>query len=123
MPDTPDIEIPVRDGITEGGLIIIGLISLGVLFLWFFGRVLARKLDQTLQEVKSNRAEVAVVKSEVKNSHTTPLREDLDEKDSRSHEKLDKLLSRMDGIDERLSGIDARMTGQDIRLGRIEKKL
>lgn len=114
--------LPLSGGISEGGYIVLLLliaviiVGLGAFFVAF------RYGAEILKNVRE-------AKHEVKNDHTKNLREDLDDKDTASHLKLDAILERIDSLDTktsarfdrmngRLDGVDARITGLDVRLNR-----
>lgn len=117
------INIPVRGGITEGGLIIIGicvvigaLLILAIAIVWKFG-------SDIRAAARAAREDAAHTKNEVVNHHEKNLRVDLDEKDETQNKKLDKLLAtvestnaRFDRMNDRITGLDRRMTGIDTRL-------
>lgn len=98
-------------GITEGGMIIIGLIVFAILFLWYFGRAISRKVDGLLHQVA--------------NDHDTNLRDDLDGKDSAQHGRYDSLErtlnARFDRMNDRITSIDRRLTGIDTRLNSLKE--
>lgn len=93
-PAPADTEVPgsileafvdVLDGISEGGKIIIALLFVLGLGIFFFGRVLARKLDVNITEAIDARKqataaqrEAAAAREGINNSHPTHVRDDID---------------------------------------------
>lgn len=107
-------------GITEGGAIIIGLIVVAILVLFYFGRIFAKRLEATFQEMRGVSQQVTDVKHQVKNDHAVNMRDDMDIKDTNQHDKLDSLTTlinnRFDAMNARISGLDSRVSGIDARL-------
>lgn len=122
------ITVPIRGGITEGGLIIIGivlvvlaLLIIVIIGLWKYG-------NDIRTAVRAARLEAAEANKQVTNHHSKNLRIDLDDKDTETHKKLDKVIetvesvnSRFDRMNDRITGLDRRMTGMDTRINNIKE--
>lgn len=132
LPD-PEIIRTIIPGITEGGAIIICTLVVLILVLFYFGRVLAKRLELFLSELRSTRAEVTETKQvaeagtfQVQNNHDSNLRDDLDAKHDvvletfvREMQSLRAdITTRFDGVNQRIAGIDRRVDGLDTRLSR-----
>lgn len=92
-----DVTIPIKDGITEGGLIIIGILAvvltallIVVLVLWRFGAAIASRLKAVQEQVANDH----------KNPDGSPmlLRDDLDEKHDQNAKKLDTTDRKLDKV-------------------------
>lgn len=123
MIPTGDVTIPIKDGITEGGLIIIGILAIVltallivVLILWRFGAAIASRLK--------------AVQEQVANDHKKPdgspmlLRDDLDEKHVENAGKLDLVLAAVKPIptmQRDIAFLLRRSIEQDDRIEDLEK--
>lgn len=114
--------LPVSGGISEGGYIVLLLLTLCIivgiiviLVFWRYGAVILKNVRE--------------VKHETKNDHDKNLRDDIDEKDAGSHRKLDTIVAELQSIRRdmssgfesvhgRIDGLDSRVTGIDVRLNR-----
>lgn len=121
--------LPVRGGISEGGYIILFILVVAILFLALVFFITVRYGSAILKAAREAREEAQQAKDQVKNSHEKNLRDDLDEKDLKSHSKLDSIATELqsirrdmtsgfEAVNGRMDGLDSRITGIDIRLNR-----
>lgn len=119
IPFDDSVTIPIRDGITEGGLIIIGILAVilaalavAVLVLWRFGAPLAARLkaiqDQVANDHKKDDGEPLL------------LRDDLDEKHVENAKKLDRALAMLGPMQRDVAFIMRRLIEQDDRMDDLE---
>lgn len=119
--------LPIQGGISEGGyivlllLIAIIIIGIGVILIAFrFGAQILKASQEAREEAKA-------AKVQVQNSHTTNLRDDIDQKDAGSHRKLDVIVTELqavrrdmtsgfESVHGRIDGLDSRVTNIDVRL-------
>lgn len=113
------VTIPIRDGITEGGLIIIAILvvviaalSVVALVIWRFGSQIAARMK--------------AVQDQVANDHKKPdgspilLRDDLDEKHDENARKLDQVLAAVLKLQGDVAWLMRGQAEQDDRLDEIE---
>ena len=119
MTDLGDVTIPIRDGITEGGLIVISILAVVLaalvivgLVLWRFGAALASRMK--------------AVQEQVANDHKKPdgepllLRDDLDEKHDENAKKLDRALSLLGTVQRDVAFLMRRAIEQEDRIDDLE---
>lgn len=121
--------LPVQGGISEGGYIIL-LVLIAVILLVSLGFfIIVRYGSAILKAAREAREEAQQAKDQVKNSHTTNFRDDIDQKDAGSHRKLDVIVTELqavrrdmtsgfESVHGRIDGLDSRVTGIDVRLNR-----
>lgn len=120
------IGIPIRGGISEGGLIIIAiavcilaLLILAITVVWKFGQ----DIRSAIRMVKADAAEAKI---QVANSHSSNLRDDLDGKHEEIQNAIKELSedltdhslnvnSRFDRMNDRISGVDQRISNLESR--------
>lgn len=122
MTDLGDVTIPIRDGITEGGLIVISILAVVLaalvivaLVLWRFGAALAARMK--------------AVQEQVANDHKKPdgepllLRDDLDEKHDENGRKLDRLTAITVTVQRDVAFLMRRAIEQEDRIDDLEDTL
>lgn len=102
----------VFNGISEGGKIIMGMIVLLGLGLFFFGRVGAKKLNaiveasiEAAKEAREAKTQAKQATFAVTNSHSTHVRDDIDNNQKILMEKLEALVASVSGIKSDIGGI------------------
>ena len=121
-PPLGDVTIPIRDGITEGGLIIISILAVVLaalvivaLALWRFGASIAARMK--------------AVQDQVANDHKKPdgepllLRDDLDEKHDENARKLDRALHLLGTVQRDVAFLMRRAIEQEDRIDDIENTI
>lgn len=119
MSDLGDVTIPIRDGITEGGLIVIGILAVVLaalvivgLVLWRFGAAISARMK--------------AVQEQVANDHKKPdgapllLRDDLDEKHDENAKKLDRALHLLGTVQRDVAFLMRRAIETDDRIDALE---
>lgn len=119
MNDLGDVTIPIRDGITEGGLIVISILAVVLavlvvvgLVLWRFGAALAARMK--------------AVQEQVANDHKKPdgepllLRDDLDVKYGEHDRKLDRALHLLGTLQRDVAFLMRRAIEQEDRIDDLE---
>lgn len=119
MTDLGDVTIPIRDGITEGGLIVISILAVVLaalvivgLVLWRFGASIAARMK--------------AVQEQVANDHKKPdgepllLRDDLDEKHDENARKLDRALSLLGTVQRDVAFLMRRAIETEDRIDDLE---
>ena len=119
MTDLGDVTIPIRDGITEGGLIVIGILAVVLaalvivgLVLWRFGAAISARMK--------------AVQEQVANDHKKPdgepllLRDDLDEKHDENAKKLDRALHLLSTVQRDVAFLMRRAIETDDRIDALE---
>lgn len=118
-PPLGDVTIPIRGGITEGGLIVISILAVVLaalvivaLALWRFGAALAARMK--------------AVQEQVANDHKKPdgepllLRDDLDEKHDENAKKLDRALILLGTVQRDVAFLMRRAIEQEDRIDDLE---
>lgn len=113
------VTIPIRDGITEGGLIVIGILLVVIAALIVVGLVIWRFGSQIAARMKAVQDQVA---NDHKKADGSPilLRDDLDEKHDENAKKLDQALRLMGTLQRDVAFILRRLMEQDDRLDDLE---
>lgn len=114
-----NVTIPIRDGITEGGLIVISILAVVLaalviiaLALWRFGASISARMK--------------AVQEQVANDHKKPdgepllLRDDLDEKHDENAGKLDRALSLLGNVQRDVAFLMRRAIEQEDRIDELE---
>lgn len=115
----PSVTIPIRDGITEGGLIILGILGIVIVALVIVALVIWRFGSQIASRMKA-------VQDQVANDHKKPdgepllLRDDLDEKHDENARKLDKVLELIGTIQGDVAFLMRRSIAQEDRIDDLE---
>lgn len=114
------VTIPIRDGITEGGLIIVGilaaviaLIALVILVLWRFGGVIVKRLSAVQEQVANDHKK--------EDGSALLLRDDIDEKHVENGQKLDRALALLAAVQRDVAFLLRRSIEQEDRIDEIEK--
>jgi len=113
------VTIPIRDGITEGGLIVIAILVVVIAALVVVGMILWRFGSQIAARMKAVQDQVA---NDHKKADGTPilLRDDLDDKHDENAKKLDQALTLMSTMQRDVAFIMRRLIEQDDRLDELE---
>jgi hypothetical protein len=115
----PTINIPIRDGVTEGGLIVIGILVIVIVALAVVGLVILKFGSQINSRMKAVQEQVA---NDHKHADGTPinLRDDLDGKHDENAKRLDKVLAMMTTMQRDIAFLMRRSIEQDDRLEDLE---
>lgn len=115
----PTINIPIRDGVTEGGLIVIGILVIVIFALAVVGLVILKFGSQMNSRMKAVQEQVA---NDHKNPDGTPinLRDDLDGKHDENARKLDRALVLMTTMQRDIAFLMRRSIEQDDRIEDLE---
>ncbi|PNW10633.1 hypothetical protein C1632_02415 [Microbacterium testaceum] len=111
--------IPIRDGITEGGLIVIGILVIVIVALAVVGLVILKFGSQINSRMKAVQEQVA---NDHKHADGTPinLRDDLDGKHDENAKKLDKVLAMTTTMQRDIAFLMRRSIEQDDRIEDLE---
>ncbi len=115
----PTVTIPIRDGITEGGLIVIGILVIVIVALAVVGLVILKFGSQINSRMKAVQEQVA---NDHKHADGTPinLRDDLDGKHDENAKKLDKVLAMATTMQRDIAFLMRRSIEQDDRIEDLE---
>jgi hypothetical protein len=115
----PTVTIPIRDGITEGGLIVIGILVIVIVALAVVGLVILKFGSQINSRMKAVQEQVA---NDHKHADGTPinLRDDLDGKHDENAKKLDKTLAIVTTMQRDIAFLMRRSIEQDDRIEDLE---
>lgn len=113
------VTIPLRDGITEGGLIVLGILAVVlaalialVLIIWRFGPRIVKGMDALRAQVENDHKDA--------NGNPIILRDDLDQKHDENRELLRSLARGQVNMQGDIAWIMRRIAGHDDRLDNLE---